>query len=165
MSSRITIAFIFACTFLGACSTASVQLGGGNQLQTPAPCGLPPPVPIAELWLSYPQPGATSVPLNIGEIVFAGADTGYFGSDTVSVSSSTQATVPVGAFTAAPSPMPTPFATPPNSSGNVPYEAVPIPTLSPSTTYNVSYTYRDWSSKPPSCTQKITEQLGAFTTQ
>lgn len=164
------------CGAFAACSSAGMNTmqaasgssgGSGGTVNSPpssASCGSPPPVAIAELWLSYPEPGATSVPTDIGEIVFAGDDTNYFGPDTVNVSTPTQVSVPVGAFTAAPSPMPTPYATPAAQSGDVPYEAVPVPRLSPSTTYTVSYTYRDWANTPPSCTQSITQQLGTFTT-
>jgi hypothetical protein len=148
-----------------AAAASIVSCGGaaGTPADPVATCGSPPPVAIAQLWLAYPVPNATSVPTSIGEIVLAGNPYGRYGTDTITIASSA-AQVPVGAFTAPPSPLPSPYATPPQSSGNVPYFAVPVGTLSTGTTYTVSFTYTDWADNPPTCTQQITKQLGSFST-
>ncbi|HEV3153717.1 MAG TPA: hypothetical protein VGZ02_07945 [Candidatus Baltobacteraceae bacterium] len=155
MLQRYAIA-IGLCAGLAACA--------GTAATAPASCGFPPPVPIPELWLSYPEPGATNVPLNVGEVIFVGIPSGFFGPDTVAITSSGGTSIPVGAFTAPPSPLPSPYAIPTGFSGNIPFSAVPVPTLSPSTTYNVSFSYIDWAENPPSCRTHVTQQLGAFTT-
>lgn len=151
--------------FLAAAALAA-GCGGGGGASDPAvvSCGSPPPVPIPQLWLSYPVPGSTAVPTTIGMMIFAGNPNGRFGTDTLAVTSAT-GNLSVGSFTTPPSPLPTPYATPSNYSGNVPFVAVSLPTLAPATAYEVSYTYTDWSSMPPACTQKITQQLGSFTTR
>lgn len=140
-----------------------VACGGGASDPGSSTCGSPPPVALPELWLSYPEPSATAVPRSIGNVVFAYAGN-PFQSDTVSITS-TAGPVPASTFTAAPSPLPSPHATPANYGGNVTYLAVPVPTLAPMTTYTVSYTYTDWADNPPSCQTHVTQPLGTFTTE
>ena len=151
------VAFL-AVAILAACGGA----GGG-----PSPmvgCGLPPPSPHPQLWLVYPVPGATAVSDSIGALVFADI-AGLTPQDSITVSAA-GTPVPVGAFTTAPSPLPSPRVTPGAEFGpNVPYIAVPIPTLSPATAYTVNYTFQDFASNPPSCTTTQTQTLGTFTTQ
>ena len=143
---------------------ASLAAGcdGGSTASALKSCGMPPPVPVPEMWLSYPEPNATGVPVNVGTIIFAGISSGYFGPNIVTVAGPS-GDVPVGAFTSPPSPLPSPLAVPSGWGG--PYVAAPVPTLSPQTTYNVSFTYVDWADKPPACRTDVTQALGSFTTQ
>src|SRR5579884_123010 len=137
--------------------------GGGNSISTVS-CGSPPPSPHPQLWLVYPIPSATQVPASIGALIFADVG-GLTAQDSISVLSAS-AQVPVGAFTSAPSPLPSPRVTPGADFGpNVPYVAVPVPTLSPSTSYTVNYTFEDWADNPPSCVITQTQILGTLTTQ
>ena len=131
----------------------------------PNPCGMPPPVPNPSLQLVSPLPGSTSVSTGIGLLIFAGMPQGFYDTATVTMTASSGANVPVGAYTAAPSPSPTPYPVPSGWSGNVPYVAAPIPTLSPATTYTLSYTYLDFNGVPPSCTGPVTLPLGSFNTK
>lgn len=143
---------------------ASIAAGcGGGTIATKS-CGFPPPVPIPAMFLSYPEPNATNVPVNVGIVIFGGVTSGFYGSNTVTVAGPS-GDVPVGAFTSAPSPLPSPHAVPSGWGGAIPYVAVSIPTLSPRATYNVSFTYIDWANNPPSCKTNVTQPLGSFTTQ
>lgn len=128
-------------------------------------CGPPPPSPHPQLWLVYPMPGATQVPIAIGALIFADI-VGVTPQDSVAVSAG-GTPVPVGAFTAAPSPLPSPRVTPGAQFGgpDVPYISAPVPMLFPSTTYTVRFTYQDWADNPPTCTTMQTQTLGSFTTQ
>lgn len=135
--------------------------GGGQTPSPQATCGPPPPIPDPFLALAYPAPNAVNVPLSIGMVVFAG----YSGGLKISMQSGSGANIPIGAPTAPPSPMPTPYATPANYGGEVPYFAVPIPSLSPATTYSLSYTYTGYTGVPPACVGPITHGLGVFATE
>jgi len=150
-----------AAVLLAAC-------GGGGGRVTPhgtATCGPPIPGPRPVLDLSYPEPNATGVPVNIGELVFVGFYQGVVGNAVLNVAAASGAAVPVGAFVPAPSPMPTPYAIPPGWSGDIPFVAAPIPTLSPAATYTVTYTFTDDGGPPPACTVQVTATSGAFTTK
>lgn len=149
---------LLALAALAAC-------GGSNGDPTsPVGCGSPPPSPHPQLWLVYPMPNATAVPVSIGSLIFADI-AGLTPQDLVTVSAS-GLQVPVGNFTAAPSPLPSPRVTPGSQFGpNAPYVAASVQTLSPATTYTVTYTYQDWADNPPSCTATQTQTLGSFTTQ
>lgn len=155
------------CTvLLGFCATALLGAcgGAGDPTSPTSFCGSPPPLAHPQLWLVYPMPSATAVPDNIGEVVFADV-AGLTPGDSVAISGGGSA-VPVGAFTPAPSPLPSPRVTPGAQFGpTVPYIAAPVPTLSPNTTYTVSFTYQDWANNPPSCSTTNTQNLGTFTTR
>jgi hypothetical protein len=141
---------VLGVALLVACSSA------------PTGCGPPPPVAYAQLWLVYPIPGATGVSTSIGEVVFADLD----GISTQVAILSPAGRVPVGTFTAAPSPLPSPRVTPGSQFGaGVPYVAAPVPTLSATTTYTVSFTNIEWADNPPSCQAYVTQTLGTFTTR
>lgn len=159
--TRVLFASIAVLATLSAC--------GGSTPGTPTPaatCGPPPPVPVPWLALAYPVPGTTNVKMSVGLLVFAGNTYDYYSNPaTVSVSSTSGSNVPVGAYTAAPSPMPTPYATPASASGNIPYLAAPIGTLAPATAYTVRFTYADWNGVAPSCVGQFTQTIGSFTTQ
>lgn len=114
--------------------------------------------------MAYPKPNATHVSTSIGILIFAGNPYGFYDNAKINMQASSGATVPVGAYTTPPSPMPTPYATPPNSGGNVPYVAAPIPTLFPSTTYTLTFTYNDFNGIPPACKGPVTQPLGSFST-
>jgi hypothetical protein len=116
------------------------------------------------LFLSYPPPGSTNVSIDIGELIVAGQPYGFYDDAKINMAPGNNTSVPVGAYTAAPSPLPSPFATPSGFGGDVPYYAAPIPTLSPATAYTLTYTYTDFNGVPPSCTGPVTLQLGSFTT-
>jgi hypothetical protein len=161
----VSIAPVTLLAILAACGGGYVSNSGGTRGPSDsAQCGSPPPVASPWLSLSYPVPYATNVPTAIGVLVFAGAPSSRLGTAKVAVSSA-HGTVPVGPFSAAPSPMPSPYATPSGVSGHYPYVAVPIPTLASRTVYSVSYTYTDWESTAPSCSTTITRLAGRFTTQ
>lgn len=142
-----------------------VQAFPTQSATTSNPCGMPPPVPNPFLQLVSPQPGSTNVSTNVGLLIFAGMPQGFYDNATVTMTASSGANVPVGAYTTAPSPSPTPYPVPSGWGGNVPYIAAPIPTLSPATTYTLSYTYLDFNGVPPSCTGSVTLPLGTLTTQ
>lgn len=141
--------------------------GGAGTSGSPAlnSCGSPPPVPSPWLWLAYPESGSTQVSTTIGILVFAGMPQGFYGTAKVTMLSPSGQNVPVAPYTAAPSPIPAPYATPPNAGGNVPYSAAGIPTLSPSTTYTLTYTYTDFNGIPPTCTGPVSLPLGSFITR
>jgi hypothetical protein len=148
---------------LGAIAVLAACSGGGGTNPASPGCGSPPPSASPVLDLVYPIPNATAVSEFLGFLVFA---TGGVSSQEFVTLSNANTPVPVGAFTAPPSPLPSPRVTPGSKfSGDVSYVAVPVPTLSPETTYTVSYTYQDFADNPPSCMAPVTLPLGSFTTQ
>lgn len=149
---------------LAAASMLVAACGGGGTSSPGPSCGSPPPVPLSILFLSYPIPGATNVPDAIGEMVFAGSPNDYFGPTTVTVADAAKNQLPVGAYTAAPSPLPTPYAVP-SGFANGPFVAVPVPAFSPATTYTVTYNYLDFGNTPPACRTQNSTTLGSFTTR
>lgn len=140
--------------------------GGGflrSSPQAAATCGPPwtEPTPYPA-WLAYPPSGSTNVATTIGKFIEKGASPGGL----AIIVSSPSGNLPLGTPTAAPSPYPTPFVTPPpNDYVNGPYMAVPLPTLSPATTYTVSDQFMYWSNNPPQCEAPVTQFVGSFTTQ
>lgn len=169
--------FLFV-TLLFATASIVAACGGSGSTLSPAPsppthapqsgASCPPPSPIptpVPAWLAYPPNGSASVPIGIGEIVEQG--TGLPGTLGISVSSPA-GPIPLGTPAAASSPFPSPFATPDPNSGlpylNQPYVAVPLPTLSPSTTYTVNDVYTGWDDNPPQCSAQVTQFMGSFTT-
>lgn len=161
MKRRFPVVFLL----VGLFGVGLVACGGGGVTAPAATCGPPPPVPAPFLALSYPEPNATNVPDAFGTLIFVGQTADYFGPSSVTLATAAAVNVPVGAFTAPPSPLPSPYAVPSGFSGNVPFVAAPIPTLSPSTTYSVTFNYADYSGIPPTCTSTYTNPLGSFTTQ
>lgn len=123
-----------------------------------ATCPPPPLTPTPDpAWLAYPPSGSTSVPVSIGELIEEGSSS--------IIISANGSNVPAGTPTVAPSPFPTPFATaPPGYSYFGPYMAVPLPTLSPNTTYKVADQYTGWDNNPPQCSTTVTQDVGTFTT-
>lgn len=166
MKPRVSLAFLLLSLVgigLGACG------GGANVAAPAATCGPPPPVPVPFLVLSYPEPNATSVPDAFGTLLFVGFPfDDYFGPTNVTLTTLAGANVPVGAFTAPPSPLPSPYVVPSGFSStgvsNIPFVAAPVPMLSPSTIYNVTFTYADFGDTPPTCRTTQSESLGSFTT-
>jgi hypothetical protein len=150
--SSLALALVALASVLTAC--------GGNSGTARMTCGPAPLEPIPAHWLIYPAPNATDVPDSIGELVFAGL---VQSGDSVGLATAGGASVPAGPFTAAPSPLPTPYATPPSS--GIPLAAAPLPVLSPGTTYAVGYTYTTWADNPPVCKGPATQPLGSFTTR
>lgn len=137
-----------------------VVVGGGPTC--PPPTATPSPVPA---FLNYPPSGSSNVSVSIGKIIEQGADAA--GEVPQITMSSSSGSVPLGTPTAAPSPFPTPFATPsPYSAvGTAPYIAVPLPTLSPSTTYTVSDVVPGYDpNNPPVCSAPSTQFVGTFST-
>ncbi len=148
---------------LAGCSTS----GGNITPVSRAPlanCGSPPPVPDPMLWLAYPEPNATGVSTSVGELIFSGFYADYFAPISIALSSA-GGNIAVGTLAAAPSPLPSPYATPPPPNANLGFIAAPIPTLSPATAYTISWTYVVWDSTPPNCRGSLTRVLGTFTTQ
>ncbi len=147
--------------FLG-CAGSGTPNSGSSSDQS-AGCGLPPTIPTPiPVWLAYPPDGSTGITTTIGELIEVGvpAEVGL----TLNVTTATGASVSLGTPVIAPSPYPTPFATEPPIWANRPYYAVPLPTLSPNTTYTVSDSYTGWANNPPTCSATYTQRAGAFTT-
>jgi hypothetical protein len=160
----LSIAPITLLAIVAACGKAYVANSDGSRAPSGSgQCGSPPPVASPWLSMSYPIPSATNVPTTIGTVIFAGVPSSRLGTSKLTISSA-NGTVPVGQFRSAPSPLPSPHATPYGATGSYPYVAVPIATLAPRTLYNVSYTYTDWVSTAPSCSTTITRFAGRFTT-
>lgn len=155
---RTAATTVFIASLLAACGGGAV-----TQAQHVAPtCGPPPPSAAPNLQLVYPEPAATDVPASIAYLVISGDITTRYGTGVLSMQSSSGIAVPVGAYTAAPSPLPTPHATP---AGGGPYIAAALAALSPATTYSVKYAYTDYTGVPPSCIGSYAQPLGSFTTQ
>ena len=84
----------------------------------------------------------------------------YLGAATLSMTSPFGTPVPVGAFTVAPSPLPSPLA-----SGSGAYLAAPLPTLAAATTYTLTFVYPDFNGLLPTCVGPVNRAIGSFTTQ
>lgn len=147
--NRLLYGFFAASCVLAACSGTATSS-----------CGSAPPGAPVSLSLVYPIAGAANVPVTLGEVIFAGSP----GGATLYVRSPV-APVALGSPTPASSPFPTPFATPSNMTGDVPYFQVSVPTLATTTTYSVSYVYSEFNGIPPACYGPVTVKLGSFTTQ
>jgi hypothetical protein len=152
----LTVGCIIAlCATCAACS-------GGSPGAPRRTCGFPPPVPLEPLFLAYPVPSTTGVPTSIGSVIVQGFVDGFYGPGTISVSNAAGvAIVKNVSATAAPSPLPTPLASPVD---DLPYEAVPLPTLMPMTEYTVTAAEPDFGETPPLCRTIDTLTLGTFTT-
>ena len=167
MKTAEFLLFVASIPLLATCGGATGGVPNRSQPNPQSSATCPPPVPGPRpvLDLSYPIPGSTAVPIDIGQVIFVGFYQGVTGNASISVLTASGTRVPVGAFVAAPSPMPTPYAIPTGWSGNIPFVAAPVPTLSPSTTYNITYAFTDDGGAPPSCTSQVTETSGSFTTR
>lgn len=155
---------LVACSGAGSNPTSNTPGDPSTPLATCAP---PPPGPTPiPAWLDYPPNGSTGIATSVGQLIERGVEEpGQNNSLLIVLTSQSGTNVPVGAPTAAPSPLPTPFATPPpNYPITGPYVAIPLPTLSPTTTYEVSDTYTGWSDSPPQCTAQYSQPVGSFTT-
>ena len=134
-ANRRPMLFILTALFSGV---ACFQ--GSNAADTPAATPTPVVCPsptgfistFAHPLLFYPSPGATMVPTNLGEIIVTGIAQGAFA--LVAPKSSPLAIGPIESV-----PSPTPTTLPTNVSPSL-YHAIPLPTLSPGTTYSVVYT-------------------------
>lgn len=150
-----------------AVSAVLAACGGGTGSSDPtvsASCPPPPAIPTPfPAWLNSPPNGSVNVATNIGVLIETGAEEpGQNGAIAITVTSPS-APMAIGTPTSAPSPLPSPFSTsPPQYSG--PYVAIPLPTLSPNTTYTVSDSYTGWADNPPQCSTMITQISGSFTT-
>lgn len=120
-------------------------------------CGSPPPFAQVLLSLVQPANGATNVPDATASLSVTDPIQWAFGSDSVSLASSSGSSVLVSSFHAAtPSPAP---------SALFPVFTLTIGALSPSTTYTVSENYTDFSGVPPTCNGPVTRAIGSFTAQ
>ena len=143
---------------VSVCAVVLALSGCGGSSSASTSCGFPPPIPTPiPFWLAYPPTGSTNVGLTIGKLIGVGGVT-------LSMTTTSGNSVPLGSPTLAPSPYPTPFATAPPNLGLQQYYAVPIPTLSPNTTYTISDSHIAWENNPPSCGTTDTQQVGSFTT-
>jgi hypothetical protein len=145
-----------ACAIV-ACSSS----GGAVNTRKVDSCGFPPPVPAPALFLAFPIPSSSGVPVSIGEVVVQGDLQYLYGPISVSLTSPTAPVFSDVAPSPAPSPLPSPIASP---LGGTPYYAVPIPTLAASTAYTASINFLDWSDNPPLCRAPSTQQIGTFST-
>ena len=160
MRSRDIFIILGAGAVLAACGGGAGSSDPSVSASCPPPPTIPTPFPA---WLNSPPNGSVNVATNIGFLIETGAEEpGQNGAIAIIVTSSSGA-VAIGTATSAPSPLPSPFATsPPKYLG--PYVAIPLPTLSPNTTYTVSDSYTGWADNPPQCSTKITQLSGSFTT-
>jgi hypothetical protein len=129
-------------------AAAAACTGGSTPLP---PCALPELQPV--FFMSYPSPGASAVPDNLGSIVFDGYPT----SSNFRLTTGTQ-TIALGTL----EPVPTPSGVP---AGALSQWFAPLPApLSPKTTYTV---FSTWSvSGSSNCAgQTGTYVFGSFTTQ
>jgi hypothetical protein len=109
----------------------------------------------------YPVPGATNVPDSLSTLVFAGQPlSGPSGSPSIELSVGDTQLATISAFGAAPSPLPSPAVSPLPAG---PYESISIPSLSPHTTYSVTYQYTFPGSGE--CAGTVNMPMGNFTTQ
>jgi hypothetical protein len=149
---------LFLAAMVAACSSHSAP---------PMRCGLPIALPTQEIFLAYPAPGATGVPDTVRTLIVGAPMPAFYATDTFSLTTMAGSMhVNVGKATPvpAPSPLPSPLATG-EFSGTLSYFGVPIPALSPATTYTVSFQYSSEISVDPICYGNITPTLGSFTTQ
>jgi hypothetical protein len=133
-------------------------------------CPPPAPIPFMPVYLVYPIDGSTGVSPDIGQVVaqgyFAAWQYYYPGPQLLGVT--TKAGTPAASATIgpAPSPLPTPTGTAPPLSPGAPYGAITVPSLSPMTTYEVSFTHNDYDgSNPPTCVGPQTDRIGSFMTR
>jgi hypothetical protein len=148
--------------FPGGVVVLALLLGCSNGTVKPRKaCGQPPPTAAPEALLVYPVSGATGVPDAIGETIVSG-DPNIITQMSLEVAS-TSTSVPIGAFTSAPSPLPSPNALP--TGLYEPLEVAPLPTLSPATTYTVGFRYNVYPSTEPQCADYFYMAVGSFTTK
>lgn len=122
-------------------------------------CNMP---AIATMTLVYPENGAVAVPDATNEIIVATQGGTQSASVTLSPAPANQ---PASSFTAAPSPLPSPYATPQTGTGWNDY-AVPMGTLAAGTKYTVNYTVSfGGTPSPGGCPTSVTQSIGTFTTQ
>jgi hypothetical protein len=143
---KIVAALAFATAALtGACSSQTVPHTG---IACPA-LALEAPQQL------YPIPGATGVPTTAGYLVVSGSVPSTVVVDLVPQSG---APLALGLLRAAPSPLPSPAATP--NDPTAPLHSAPYPALMPATTYSVEY--HD-TARP--CPLAIFNDAEPFTTQ
>lgn len=152
------VSIVVCCLLLAACENLNVT-------PEPAPCGTPPttstPVPA---FLDYPPNGSANIPTSVGQIIETGVnENGPLPQTVIALQAIVGEGVLLGQPTSAPSPLPSPFAPPPLSYANEAYVAIPVPTLSPNTTYRVSDIYSGWTPIPP-CVTGVSQTLGTFST-
>ncbi len=109
--------------------------------------------------LIYPIPDATNVPTTASALIFSSLPVlpGVTTSLVPSSSSGGAATLQLGAFTVAPSPIPSPAA---SYEPSAKLYAVAYPALAPSTTYTIQY----GTSQSGPCSSAETTSSGSFTT-
>lgn len=144
---------LVGCPSGGACTSPQTISLGALQTGCSALTGQP-SVPV----MALPSSGAAGVPSSIGSLIFLGTVNDGFGSTSVRLNTALGSSISVGAPTSAPSPLPSGL-NPANA-----YFAVPIPTLSPETTYNVNLGVAVQTTVPPCATSSPTA-AGTFTTQ
>lgn len=105
--------------------------------------------------LLYPVPGATSVPDDLGIVIYAG----YSGAGTITLAKNVAAPKVHAVATAVPSPLPSPIASP--IDGDIPKYAAAFPPLDPASTYTVIFN----SGGPTGPCENPITKLGSFSTQ
>jgi hypothetical protein len=151
--------FGLAILVLAAC-------GGNGASPSQQSCGSPPPTSQPWLYLVYPMPSATNIPVNVGVAIFANGG-GVAAGGNVTITGAGLEVNALGVFAPEPTPLPEPYVTPgiDSYSASDPYVALPLPTLVPEATYNVTYIYQAWADAPPKCSAQQSTSLGTFTTQ
>ena len=118
-------------------------------------CPYSPEVALLPTMLLYPIPGATSVPDDIGIVIYAG----YDGAGTITLAKTAAGPKVHAVATAVPSPLPSPIASPVD--GDVPTFAAAFPPLDPASTYAVTFN----SGGPSGACENPKTNLGTFSTQ
>ena len=137
---------------------AALLAGCAGGPRDPVVCNDP---PIPALAMVYPEPGATNVPDALSTIVFSG-EPAADDEMSIELSIGDQKIASTGTFGPAPSPLPSPAGTP--LPGEPPsYFAIAVNSLSPHTTYDVTYQYTLPGSGQCAGTVNLPE--GSFTTQ
>jgi hypothetical protein len=117
------------------------------------------PIPLKIMELVYPADGSTAVSTRLGVLITQG----YFNGqppEIATVSTQPGSTI-VNTLLGAPSPLPSPLATPPIVG---PYGSVRLPTLLPQTTYQVQFAHDVQFGDPRFCSVMINDGGGSFTT-
>ena len=136
------LALVAAAVIAGGCSSSNNDVSCTNY-------ALAPPQ------LVIPAPASTSVATNVASIIVGSPADGAF-----TLQGPSGAALPIGPATAVPSPLPAGI---PTSNPASFFHAIPVPTLSPRTTYAVNYAA---ATGPPPCgSHETSGAIGSFTTR
>lgn len=156
---RYSIAAPLLCLIL---ATAHCASGGSTAA---ARCMIP-PGPAPAVYLLYPPPNATNVPVTIGALYFAAQPYGYVPTNaSVALTSATGVPLAGGSPQAFAGSLPQGAATPPPSSQPYSFFSVSVPTLTAATSYIVSLSITQYVNLPTECQKHFDFRFGPFVTQ